>query len=309
MTAGPQADLPADATQVWDVLLAIVRPLVPVPDIPAPDASQVSSDLRVLDVTTGEFTPVLETAIRNIEPDRRTITTAFELGYKGVLADRVLLGLDIYRTEITDLFGVPAVATPNVFLNRAELEQYLTGFVSPEDAARAAAVLSSIPAGTVAPAESGNADLLLVQPQGGVAVLWGMDVALTANLTERLSVGGNYSWVSDDSIADVARIGSVVLNAPAQKGSLRIEYRDSRRGLRGGVQGRAVAGFPVASGRLSGRVRSYVVVDASLSFDLPWRRLTSVSLAAYNVLDNRHREFVQTPEIGRLAVLRVRTVF
>lgn len=306
--AGSRADLPADATQMWDALLDLVRPLVPVPDIPAPDPSRVSSDLRVLDLATGEFNPIAETAIRNIAPDRRTVTTAFELGYKGVIADRVLVGLDLYRTEITDLFGVPAVATPNVFFNRGELEQYLTGFMPPDDAARAAVLLSSIPAGTVAPVESANADLLLVEPQGGAAVLWGADVAVLANLTERLSVGGTYSWVSDDSIANVARVGTIVLNAPAHKGSLRIDYRDARRGLRGSVQGRAVAGFPVASGRLTGRVRSYVLADASFGVDLPGRR-TTISLAAYNVLNNRHREFVATPEIGRLAVVRVRTEF
>jgi outer membrane receptor protein involved in Fe transport len=46
-------------------------------------------------------------------------------------------------------------------------------------------------------------------------------------------------------------------------------------------------------------------VDASLYYTVPFSKDTMVNLTIQNLTDNRHREFVFVPEIGRLAMLRL----
>ena len=63
------------------------------------------------------------------------------------------------------------------------------------------------------------------------------------------------------------------------------------------------------SGVYIGDVEGYIVLDATLSYRLPFQPNTQVSLTADNILNNLHREFVGAPEVGRLLLLRVRHDF
>jgi outer membrane receptor protein involved in Fe transport len=54
-----------------------------------------------------------------------------------------------------------------------------------------------------------------------------------------------------------------------------------------------------------GAVSSYFVVDASMYYRIPFSKDTMVNLTIQNLTDNRHREFVFVPEIGRLTTLRL----
>ena len=97
--------------------------------------------------------------------------------------------------------------------------------------------------------------------------------------------------------------------APKHKASLSANYHDERTGLSGELRGRYVDAYPVNSGVFVGQVDASVLMDASLTCAVPFARSTEVSLAGTNVLDERHREFVGAPELGRLVVLRVRRTF
>ncbi len=83
-------------------------------------------------------------------------------------------------------------------------------------------------------------------------------------------------------------------------------YRNDRTGLSAEIRGRYVDAFPVNSGSYIGEVEAYGLVDANVTYALPFSRSTQISLAATNLLDDRHREFVGAPELGRLVLLRVR---
>jgi iron complex outermembrane receptor protein len=94
-------------------------------------------------------------------------------------------------------------------------------------------------------------------------------------------------------------------------------------GLSAELRGRWVEGFPVASGVYVGRVKSYTVFDAQISYALPISRSTEVTLSAINLLtfhenlagervsvfSGRHQEIVGAPEVGRLLMLRLRQSF
>jgi len=78
---------------------------------------------------------------------------------------------------------------------------------------------------------------------------------------------------------------------------------DARRGFDAQWRGRRIEAFPVAAGVYTGAVKNYAVFD--LNMDCRFYRRTRLALAAQNVLNHKHREFVGAPEIGRLLVLRL----
>jgi len=305
----PTACLPPDATVTWPAVVRVADSLgFDLSDIQAPDATQVGTTFGVLNIESQSFGPADLNALSDIAPRRRTITTAVEAGYKGLVGGAVLIAVDVYHNWVKDAFGPRYVATPNAFYDSLSLASYLEQYRPPDVARGIAGAIGQVPAGTVTPWESGTHDLLVFEPQGGTVTFWGVDVAVSAELGPT-SVSASYSWVSDDSIPNVAVAGSYVLNGPRNKGSVGVTYRDPGSRYRAGIEGRLVSSFPVVSGEYSGRVDEYGVVDVRLGASVPGLRGVDVSLDALNVLDNRHQEFVGAPEIGRLLIGRVRATF
>ena len=68
---------------------------------------------------------------------------------------------------------------------------------------------------------------------------------------------------------------------------------------------RATKGFPMNSGVFVGDVEGYRVFDANVQLQIPGMTGAAVGLAATNLLDDKHQEFVGAPEIGRLILARV----
>lgn len=306
---GASACLPPDVTVLWDTLVAIAAGFgVDLSSVPPPDNTQVATAFfRIVDENT---VVSADTAVLGIvAPDRRTITSAVEVGYKGLVGQSVFVTLDVYHTWIKDAFGTPTIGTPSAAFEGESLAAYLDDFMPPEDAQAIAGVVSQIPAGTVTPWEAGSPDLLVFEPQGGTVRLWGADLSVSADLSESLSVQGSYSWVSDDSVANVTVVGDYVVNGPRNKGAAAATYRHERSGVRVGVGGRYVSSFPVVAGVYAGRVDEYGVLDLRAGWALPGMRNVELSVEALNVLDNRHQEFVGAAEIGRLVLARVRATF
>ena len=75
------------------------------------------------------------------------------------------------------------------------------------------------------------------------------------------------------------------------------------------LRGRYVDEFPMNSGVFVGNVDAYTLMDANVTYALPFSRGTDVSLSASNLFDDRHREFVGAPELGRMVILRLRQGF
>ena len=70
--------------------------------------------MRTLNPTTQGFEDAVNPT--DVEPIKPTTTQTTELGYKGVLANRLALSLDIYQTKMRNFVGPLVVETPNVFL-------------------------------------------------------------------------------------------------------------------------------------------------------------------------------------------------
>ena len=60
-----------------------------------------------------------------------TIHNTFEVGYKGLIRDRVLLSVDAYFADVENFRGPLRVETPNVFFDPASLQAFVTARLTP----------------------------------------------------------------------------------------------------------------------------------------------------------------------------------
>jgi outer membrane receptor for ferrienterochelin and colicins len=326
--------LPANAALAYNALLQAVVAAVPDPATRA----QLQALLPVLQSPD----PAVQTVLRRFDPEGRTfvpdpdgpqdiarlqptITNTIELGYKGLIGGRMLLAADVYRSDIEDFIGPLKVETSTVFLEPGSVAAFLTQRLTPLiqagqlPAPLAQAIVDSltrnlarIPIGTIAPDENPTSDIVLAYRNFGNVDLWGADFSAEVLVSDRLTIGGTYSFVSDDcfdfSPGDGETCQSaqdVALNAPKNKGSLMARWKDEVSGWSFGGRARFVSDFPMNSGVYVGDVGSYTVVDANVGYRLPWMAGAAIQLQVYNLFDEEHQEFVGAPEIGRLALLRL----
>jgi len=313
--------IPANATLLWDQLIAGLAPalsgLLPNP------GSAVGTVFRRLSLTDAANPfPIDPVGPRDIARLRPTVTNTFEVGYTGLQAGRLLLTANAYYSKRRDFVGPISVETPNVFFDPVTTAAYVNQQLGPlvgqgltqADIDALVAGLAAIPLGTVSPAEWDSQDILLTFRNFGDVDLWGFEVAGKLLATDRLSFDGSVSFVSEDCF-DTDHNGSCfdpfdrALNAPRWKGAFAGRYRNATTGVFGEARLRLSDGFPMSSGVFMGNVAAYGVVDATLGTDIPGVTGASVQLAVTNLLGRRHREVIGAPELGRLAVLRLRYDF
>lgn len=320
----PGVELPANASVAWNTLVQTLAPpaLQPLLPLILDPGAAVGTVLRRFDSTARTFVP---DPIGPVDIDRitPTITTTAEIGYKGLIGNRLLLAADVYRSDVEDFVTPLRVETPTVFLDPATtaafLQERLTplvlgGQMTPEQLAATVTALTTslaqVPIGTIVPDQVDQPDILLAYRNFGTVDLWGADISTEVIVNDAWSLKGSASWVNTecfdfDEVEGCAGLLDVSLNAPQTKGSLGVRYRDAAHDFTAEVQGRFIEGFPMNTGVFIGRVPGYGLVDANMEVAVPWVAGASVSLTAYNLLDKEHREFVGAPEIGRLILARL----
>jgi iron complex outermembrane receptor protein len=243
-----------------------------------------------------------------------------------VLADRVALSVDLYRSHYHNFVGPLQTITPNVFFREDALRQYLldalrtSGGDSTQLAALAAVLAdtaSKIPFGVVTP--EGVTDptaVVFASRNYGAITLYGIDLGAQIALTNTFSINGTLSYVDKNFFANLDSVSDLSLNSPKFKYTVALEYRDAGLGVNAEARVRHVDGFPVNSGVFIGSVPAYTVVDLDLGYRLPFVEGLTLSLSAQNLLTSvagesgslftqRHAEFVGTPALGRLVMARV----
>lgn len=318
---GPAQQLPLDATLFWSVVVQVVQAQGG-PDLSGvtpPNGTQVGTVMRTLNPTTRAFNTVSD--VSDVPEQRPQINNTAEIGYKGFIANRLSLGLDLYYSRIEHFISPLFVATPSVFLERASLAAYLVsqGFSAFQAAQLAAAIagidgspsVTGIPLGTVTPVSTvGDPyDIFVTYRNFGTVDLWGADLGASFLATDQLRFTGTYSFVNKNFFPNRDNVADIALNAPMNKATLSANYRDDRRGFSVELRGRYVDLFPMTSGVYVGTVKDYTLMDANVTYGLPFLPATEVSLSATNLFDKRHQEFVGAPELGRLVVGRIRKSF
>jgi iron complex outermembrane receptor protein len=290
------------------------------------------------------FDPVADAF--DVPRTRSTITETFELGYKAVLGRKLVVAADLYRTKTEDFGGPLGVETPNVFLDAQSVAATLgpniaAALADPANAALAQALANldnlrlpgliegnkngspvdelttlfaggagRIPFGTVSPEQAYDPTaLILTYRNFGEVSLNGLDLSLAYYATDRWTLTGNYSWVSDSFFRNVDGIADVALNAPQNKLKVGSAYAFPQWDLQVGGQVRYSGAFRQDSGVYVGKVPAHAVLDLNLVYRLPFDYGLTLALDVGNALDNRHREFVGAPKVGRLVLAQVGAAF
>jgi len=124
-------------------------------------------------------------------------------------------------------------------------------------------------------------------------------------LARAWSAGGSFSWVSRDSVTGVAPVADFALGVPRRQATLHVGWSGAERGPSADLRLKTVSAFHVTSGIYRGRVDAYTTLDATAGVPLPFGDTMRLSLTVQNLLDDRHREYVGAPTVGRLALVRV----
>jgi outer membrane receptor for ferrienterochelin and colicins len=352
-------DNPAFTNVVWSITRGSVKQGFATKLVGTPLASQIPAITRNLDnVTTPGYGNVagVKNVMRTLNPDTRQftqvsnvtdigqmkpeITQTIELGYKGVLMEKLLLGVDVYRTSVKDFVGPLIMETPSVFVDPAtgqavlagQLQSYIVnrlttspqiadtlgfldsplfggngnGTIVDELMNTYLTAMFSIPYGTVSPKEAYDPTaMILTYRNFGDITLWGADFHATYYMNRNWTFSGSYSYVSEDLFpAKGTQPHDIALNAPQHKHSVTARYLSDDEVIDASIRMRYTAGFPVRTGVYIGRVSSYRLFDLNVGYMLPWVRGTRLTLSAQNIFDNVHREMMGAPMIGRLVLVR-----
>ena len=275
--------------------------------------------------------------LTDTEPIQQTTSQTFEVGYKGIIGDKVLLAVDAYHASRSNFAGALQTHTPFVLvpgLTQDLVRDIAAGIaantslagalglfnLTPEQAAQllvdvagSALPSASTPIAIVQPRENNPGigevpELMLTYPNFGSIKFYGVDLALQVAASRSLTLFGNLSWVSDDyfdhtEVNEESEELSVALNAPALKIKLGGQYRHAS-GLSVNLSGRYIDGYPVNSGPYEGDVDSYFVMDLGLGYTFANTGLRA-DLGVNNLFNSDHREFVGAPKLGRLANARM----
>lgn len=303
----------------------------------SPTSAQVGTVLRTLNPTTGRFLDVAPSDVKDIGQIRPTLTTGWEAGWKGQIGKKFYGTVDWWYSERTDFVGPLIVETPNVFLDRTTLTGYLQAnlgaALTPVLGAATAGALAAgfaptiagnlggisnsattgVPLGVVnmTNSNSGSTDIVLTYRNFGRVRLSGFDFSGTYMLDDAWSLFGTYSWVNRDffSRAQVGGVSDIALNAPRDKGTASIRYRDDAKGISGDMRFRRTASFPGNSGVYVGQVQGYNLLDASFTFRPTVLGGAMLSVMANNMLNLKHSEFIGGAALGRLVMTRIQYAF
>jgi iron complex outermembrane receptor protein len=269
--------------------------------------------------------------IAGIEP---SLISTYEVGYKGLLGERLIIAADAWYSEETDFTSPLVVRTPLLLLNPNTLGPFLVQELVARQVplAQATAIAGGIAQlpGAVASSADVTAlgtDLLATYVNFGEINYWGADLSATALLNDEWSVGVSASYVSEDNFCLVDEAGGicpteqlVALNAPKTKGALSLNYRGLTSGLNGEARMRHTGEFPVNSADFVGIkciveddafvgkdcVDSATIFDLTLGYRVTQLNGAEIQLGITNLFNEGYRSFIGVPSIRRMGLLRLR---
>ncbi len=330
--------LPAQAALLYKAAFAAGGPALIAGGVPAsivsylaslqPTSAQVGTKLRVLQ-SNATFVDVAPTDLRDVARLSPETHSTYETGYKGILKNRVQLSVDVWKENRKNFVGPLIVETPNVFLDATTLAGYIAtqlgaigvpasqiAVLAPTIAGGLGGVSGSattgVPLGVVnfdSPLSAGS-DVIVTYRNFGNLDLWGSDLGAELLLDRGFSLAGTYSYVNKNLFprSEVGGVQDISLNAPANKHSFTVRYKNENAGWGAELRERHVDGFQALS-FISANIKPYTLLDAGVH----WRpsNLNGVlfSVNGTNLTNKRHQEFAQGGLIGRLIITRLQVTF
>ncbi|MBI2504287.1 MAG: TonB-dependent receptor [Candidatus Latescibacteria bacterium] len=227
--------------------------------------------------TTGEpLPPAYAAGIPELEPEKNT---TIELGYKGILANKVFLDVSGYRSRYRN-------------------------FISP------LRLIGNPSAGVFVLDEKGiprEGELTVTYLNFGEQVVWGLDLGVNVYASERVTLKGNASFIEADDLQAPEGFDQS-FNTPATTFNAVLSASDLPiRGSTVDLSVRRVSEFDFRTAAHVGTVPAYAIFDFNLGYQM--RHGVTYRLTVKNLFDNDHIEMVDGPKIGRLVVAEIEYAF
>lgn len=257
------------------------------------------------------------TVVNTIDPISPEKNTTWELGYKGVIADRFFLDITGYRSNFKKfmsplvIIANPLLATPTFAFDRKTGKQ-LTG-------------------------STGGIQIPLTYFNVGNAQITGTDIGAKFLVTPTIAINGTASLQKLDTIERKATdpIEATAFNSPTTKFNVGMDFANLYNNvLRGGFTVRYVNGYRFLSGINNGKIPTFSTFDVTAGYKLPAMG-ASINLSVQNLfacrggtnaidgwlaaakplkytakqecgLGKKHIEMINMPEIGTMAFLGIR---
>jgi outer membrane receptor for ferrienterochelin and colicins len=295
----------------------------------------IGNNLIMLDLDKQAFLPenaMQPQDIKDIPKVKNQSTITYEIGYSGIIKERIMLTIDVYRSDISDFVSALKLQTPSVFFNYTDIlplfqqridssntpnfEQILNfvfdnttngGNGNGTAADEIAKLTSGVPIGTVSPTVGTDPSLMLTFGNFGHITVYGFDIGAKYYVTENLRLGATYSFVNKNEFETQGYI--IPLNAPRHKVNLSVQYDWKKTGLDLGLRWRWQDAFPGNSGVYVGKINAINQIDGTITYTLPFLKTMKVNVTVTNLLNNSIQEFVGAPYMGRLTMGRLSYTF
>lgn len=250
------------------------------------------------------------TTVRTIAAIKPELNDTWELGYKGILKDRLYVDITGYRTRFTD-FQSPLVIIANPFGGAAATFAF--------DAKTGALITS----------ETGGNQIALTYFNVGRAWMRGIDAGLKFLATDRISMSANTSLIALDSIQRSATdpLEATAFNSPSVRVTTGMDFADVfLPKLTASWTARYVSKYDFRSGIHFGTLPSFGTFDISANYRLrqdvammlqatnlyacvggtttpPATGVSSASAATYTAgrkcgFGQKHQEILNMPQLG-----------
>ncbi|MDA0987457.1 MAG: TonB-dependent receptor [Bacteroidetes bacterium] len=304
---------------------------VPLTNVPMPtSADKVEFDLKQLNLTTRGFELTTGNPV-DIAPYENTQYTTFEVGYKGIINERIMASVDIHYDYQYNLGGSLKMESPFVFINATTFGNYLLkhkdkiGADSATIMTYANGIGSRAPLGVVS-AEGQfykNSALVTYRNIKTGIDLWGAEIVLDYLLTDQIKLTGNYSFNSANKQLNIGGNPNlrVYAAAPKHKYTLGFSYSDRDLGFDFNSKFRYVGDFEVENGAYVGtNERPYLInrereaenggVAEQYNIDIDTGYLLNENFRFFlqitNVLNKMQRQYIGAPIIGRFSIAGVK---
>ncbi len=314
-------------------LLGLVAALNPILTALRPTNAQVGS---VIHYGSASSAAVAAASVADIAALNASFNTTWELGWKGIIGNRLRVALDLwYQIRAAD--APIGQVNPSVFMDPTKLQAYLGASFAAAGVPAAAIptylaalipLMAGLPQGTLAFTNTKLApDQSIIASytngQGQIDVR-GMDVALDYQLTDKWMLAGTYSNIGQNVFPQIGgSTNPLMSNSPKHRATASATYVDDASGWSYIGTIRYADAFPVNSGLFnslgippnSAGTALYAPIPASTLFDvgvawrLPISQNVTWSLNLSNLLDTKVATFVGVPQIGRLISTRVKYNF
>jgi iron complex outermembrane receptor protein len=274
----------------------------------------------------GQIVKFQPTDFKNLSRINNETTQTLEVGYKGLLFNKLQFSADLYWTHsenyvgaltsasgavIFDLvhdqalvnqlkanaapyYNVLSALTTSPSLQNPNLVKADSGSVYSE----ILVLLSQLPIGTITPKDPKiGSDYILTFQNLGTLDVFGMDLGLQYQVIKDVAIGGTFSWVNKDQI-QVSTGQTAPLNAPMYKSTVSFDHTLSKYGFGYGLSWRWQDAYPGNSSVYIGTVSAANLLDARVSYRPNFYKRLLFAINVNDVLNYHWQSFPGAVHLG-----------